>query len=1128
MGGNVINFNGIPTALTPFDSNEESLFRARANVAVAFEATLQYPGDWIGGEIDGDGSVNNAIARLELGGSSPANTHRGPVLPAFLPDSGWDVLTIDNIVAVNDALLRTQVRAKTGTSADVDFIIPIAKRTGEWDTVLKGLVVIMYRHRTKLRPEVAAHVLNDLLNTRGSRPANADHVNIGGAAGALASDPWETENHVLMIETSRYLTNQLLALDQWQRGVWKDVDALRKEVDADLPGAIGGSLRAQIIEGLVQQLNYDNETNGMNTWMLHHLQRFLQFDFWEYNARPYQSYSMAALQNLYDYAWDDRVKRAARMVLDYVSGKVAVSSNGLRRVPPFRRLREHVGDTLLYDDESEPQTWRFLALAGVPQGLAEVGFNAAWGGRSDIMLAGLSSYRVPEIVLDILLDKSHNEYYQQFHHGDRLPAPIPAELQAIIDSLGIEFSGIPGGVEIYASSRDFLLTAGGIWLRSGNLDSDELVKYKDNGNALPTTLMPSRAGSDRADFIRIDGANFERDRINTGVLPGFACGLNINIPATFLGRQVPSHPAVYHPPGTQPPIEAPAILRDGPWVFIDCSTGSPNWHNNLNLYIAAHIQDCSTGACFLASGSLHLAKPYINASNFGFFEVISADRMDFNQFIASVKTRNGGRTYVSEGENVYATTDGRVIHFNPNASGDGYQWGILSVNGQAFDSNIHHWPLARGDIMNTEPGTDGHNGYVTVDNPYMKQRLVLDMRDPMIPRRYQFRQDAPRHTATALASRDIYRLDVFWTAADGSVAASYWDAYINRGIWGLAIPLSNPNLVRLNSPIMAVARTSENNDLFWIGGDGQVWSQWHAVGANGNEWNLPFALPGVPAGDVPAPAGKLAVVSRVSDQLDLFWIGADGAVRSHFWSGAFADGAWEKHACFAVTPRNAARADSPIVAVSRINDQIDLFWIGADGAIFTHWWSASNVSGQWDQHGHFMIAPPGSARADSPLTAIAKTSHHLDVFWVAPDGAVRSQWWDDRNSEGRWDQHEAFNVVPPGSVPPGGDLASVSRIPTQVDLFWRNANGAIASAYWSDDTPQPHWIGPFDVTSPTLVHPHSRIFATSREPEQLDLLWTGNDLAMWTQWWNGRDPQGNWLQHASFPITQANAVVTPT
>ena len=578
----------------------------------------------------------------------------------------------------------------------------------------------------------------------------------------------------------------------------------------------------------------------------------------------------------------------------------------------------------------------------------------------------------------------------------------------------------------------------------------------------------------------------------------------------------------------QGPLVAPSFVREGPWAFIDCSSGSSNWHSNLNLYVAAHIQECKTGACLLAFGSLHLAKPYYNANNFGFFEVVSADRMTFTQFVSAVKAKNAARTYTSEGDNVYETTDGRLIHFTPNASGDGYRSGILSVNGHAFDTNIHNWPLVRGDIMNTEPGSDGHNGFVTVDNPYLKQRLVLDMRDPSIPRRYQFRQDAPRHSASGLVSRDIYRLDVFWVAPDGGVAANYWDAYVNKGAWGVPVPLTNPGLVRLGSPIVSVCRTSENTDLFWIGADGQVWSQWRAIGANGNEWSLPFALPGIPTGDIPAAAGKLTVVSRVPDQLDVFWIGPDGAVRSHFWSSAFAEGAWEKHACFPITPGGAARGDSPLVAISRMKDQLDLFWIGGDGAVYTHWWSKNHPTGQWNQHAHFMIAPPGSARADSPLTAVAKNPRHIDVFWIAPDGAVRSQWWEDGSAEGRWDQHEQFNVAPPGSVAPGGDLVSVSRIPIQVDLYWGAPSGAVTSAYWNDDAVHRVWQGPFDVTAANQVHPRSRIFAFSREPDQLDLQWVGNDGAMWTHWWNGRNPSGNWFQHLPFPISRSNAVATPT
>ena len=283
MAGNVIDFSSVPSARTPFDSNNEADFSKRAKIAVAFEANRSYPGGWTGGEIDGDGSVNNAIARLELGGTSLADIRRGPELPSIFPQFAVDsAIRVDNIAAVNDALLRTRVRARVGTSADESVLgIPVIVRTGEWDTVLKGLIVILYRHHRKLRPDVYSHALNSLLNVRGARPSDADGVALGGVVGSLLPNPFETENHVLLIETSRYLTNQLLALDLWRSHRWVDIDGLREQVDADLPAALVGSSIDTLREVLAQSMNYDNETNGMNAWMLRHLQRFLQFDFWE-------------------------------------------------------------------------------------------------------------------------------------------------------------------------------------------------------------------------------------------------------------------------------------------------------------------------------------------------------------------------------------------------------------------------------------------------------------------------------------------------------------------------------------------------------------------------------------------------------------------------------------------------------------------------------------------------------------------------------------------------------------------------------------------------------------------------------------------------------------------------------
>ena len=86
----------------------------------------------------------------------------------------------------------------------------------------------------------------------------------------------ESENHRLMIESSRYLNNQII-LAEIGPG-----DDNKKYIASD---------QAQVRE-----------------WILTRLQRIVEEDFIEYNARPYQRYSLSAVRNLADFARDDQVK----------------------------------------------------------------------------------------------------------------------------------------------------------------------------------------------------------------------------------------------------------------------------------------------------------------------------------------------------------------------------------------------------------------------------------------------------------------------------------------------------------------------------------------------------------------------------------------------------------------------------------------------------------------------------------------------------------------------------------------------------------------------------------------------------------------------------------------------------
>src|SRR5205807_1810040 len=92
-----------------------------------------------------------------------------------------------------------------------------------------------------------------------------NHIDIG-----------ETENHILMIVTARYLTNQLL----FQRD---------------------------------PSIDYDNRRNGGDDYpsctslLMSLLHNTLRGDFSEYNAKSYQSETRWALLNLCTYAYDYEV-----------------------------------------------------------------------------------------------------------------------------------------------------------------------------------------------------------------------------------------------------------------------------------------------------------------------------------------------------------------------------------------------------------------------------------------------------------------------------------------------------------------------------------------------------------------------------------------------------------------------------------------------------------------------------------------------------------------------------------------------------------------------------------------------------------------------------------------------------
>jgi hypothetical protein len=83
----------------------------------------------------------------------------------------------------------------------------------------------------------------------------------------------------------------------------------------------------------------------------------------------------------------------------------------------------------------------------------------------------------------------------------------------------------------------------------------------------------------------------------------------------------------------------------------------------------------------------------------------------------------------------------------------------------------------------------------------------------------------------------------------------------------------------------------------------------------------------------------------------------------------------------------------------------------------------------------FRIVDPG-ARSTMPgggMAVVSRLPDHLDVFWVADDGAIWSTWWNANHNGGRW--NAAFAITGPNVAPQGAHVAAVARRPNHLDVF---------------------------------------------------------------------------------------------
>ena len=604
---------------------------------------------------------------------------------------------ISNREEANAWIMKQSPQSRTGTT--VDDHVPF--RSGEYDVALSGLMPVYFKLGQGLTQQSKDHILNVLLNTRG--PLDTSELKVFGISP-------ETENHINMTQSARYLTNQLL-FD-----------------------------RTRIAQ-------YDNRANGLADWWLGRLRDFLRRDFIEYNSRPYTGYSLAALQNLYSYAEDTRVQNATKMVLDYLSAKIAVSSINGRRSVPYRRRASHYDDD--FSVSPDPNMLRSFILAGNTEMLGDIStqfdqgpcgsggnpipcdINFFWHdaqGKAylpwrwpamkapqhflwEMTMAGVSNYRIPDPILDLIVNRDHRNFYQGFEHFSE---------------------------EIYASSSSYLISGGGSpspYAYVVDLGVKTMGDKEDIGQVPPTTFMPYGAYRTRDFMVRFNGEDdpSSSNRYNLCVAPDFACGTNTRIPVNYLDPKWYDSKWSYYNQGT-PADKRACVERRGSWLFFNRS-GPICGHFTYPpecLASSRRVGMLSKGAVQQqeASGVCRLPGYYLAISGGGDYGVLEAydtyipgHDLTFEEFKTQVP-RNNPRPFSRTGTNSYLTIGGKRIQFviSPQSR-------VLSVT--PGTSRPPQSTFLWGDIMNS--GGYFGNGLITIRNPYTNEVGTMDDRQASNP-----------------------------------------------------------------------------------------------------------------------------------------------------------------------------------------------------------------------------------------------------------------------------------------------------------------------------------------------------------------------------------------------------------
>ena len=310
----------------------------------------------------------------------------------------------------------------------------------------------------------------------------------------------------------------------------------------------------------------------------------------------------------------------------------------------------------------------------------------------------------------------------------------------------------------------------------------------------------------------------------------------------------------------------------------------------------------------------------------------------------------------------------------------------------------------------------------------------------------------------AAVKRDEHQLDIFVTGRDGVVFTNY---VVDHGDWNNWIWIddaAHPDQrwrAAPGSPVTAVKRDEHQLDIFVVGHGGAIFTNWVVDDGPWNEW-IRIEDSGYEDGFT-APIQPIAAVKRDEHQLDIFVTGRDGVVFTNYVvdHGDWNNWIWIDDAAHP-DQRWRAAPGSPVTAVKRDEHQLDIFVVGPDGQIYTNWVTDHGHWNNWIRIGRDFTAPI------QPIAAVKRDEHQLDIFLTAHgngiDG-VYTNWVVDHGSwQDEWLRIDDYQSPDHFIVPSGSPVTAVKRDDHQLDIFVVDGHGHIRTNWVMDHDHWNYWV----------------------------------------------------------------------